>query len=61
MDPSPMPEVTSGSGDANALAEMPATIDELHCQNQTLEDNVHNIRQFQEESNPLKEMEVLDP
>lgn len=45
-------EDTSGSGDANTLAEMCVAMDELHCQNQTMEDNVHNVKQHQQESNP---------
>lgn len=53
-------EDISGSGDANALAEMYVAIDELRHKNQTQKDNIHNIRQSQQESNPLKEIEMLD-
>lgn len=48
-----MPDDTIGSGDANAMAEMCAIMDELHRQNQTLEDNIHTIRHRQQESKPL--------
>lgn len=40
---------------------MHASVDELRFQNQTLDENVHNIIQRQHDSNPPKEMEVLNP
>lgn len=55
-----MPKDTSDSGDVEALAEMHAAIDELHRHNQALEDDVHNIRQWQYESNHPEEMKFLD-
>lgn len=45
-------EDTVDNSDANALAEMHATKDELRRQNQTLMDNVHNIKHRQQEFNP---------
>lgn len=47
---SSMPEGTSGNSDADALAEMRGTMDD-----------VHNISHFQLDSKPLEEMEMLDP
>lgn len=44
---SPTPKGTSGTGDANVVVEMRASLDKLWCHNQTLEDDVHNIRQLQ--------------
>lgn len=43
------------------MVEMCAAMDELRHQNQTLEENVINIRQHHQETNPLEEMEILDP
>lgn len=40
------PEGTSGSGDAYALAKMSIVVDELCYHNQTLKDDVYNIRQL---------------
>lgn len=53
-DPSPTLEDTNGSGDSNALKKMRAFMEEPHHQNHTLEDNVHNIKQRQQESNPQR-------
>ena len=50
-----------GSINVNDIAEMYAFTDELHYKNQALEDNVLNVRQRQQETNPQEEMEVLDP
>lgn len=44
---SPTPKDIEYSSDANALEEMCYTMDALHRLNQTLEDNVHNIQQYQ--------------
>lgn len=49
--PSPMLGYTGGSSDANALAEIYVAMDTLCIQNQTLEDNFHNIQQRQYEDN----------
>lgn len=35
-------------------------MDELHNKNQSLEDNIQNIKQHQQEAIPIEEMEVLD-
>lgn len=43
---------TSGSGNVDSLAEMCATMEEIRRQNQTLEDNILNIWQHQQETNP---------
>ena len=59
--PSPKLEGTNNSGDADTLVEMCAAMEELNCYNQALEDDVYNIRQHQQESNPPKEMDLLDP
>lgn len=59
--PSTTLEGTSNNGDVDAMTEMHATMDELRHHNQTLEDDVHNIRQRQQKPNPPKEMELLDP
>lgn len=40
-----MSKDTGGSSDANTLAEMCASMDEQLRQNQSLDDNVLNIRQ----------------
>lgn len=45
--------------DANSLEEICVAIYELYRQNQSLEDNVLNIRQCQQETNPLEEVDVL--
>lgn len=45
--PSLTPEGTSGSGDVDTLAEICAAMDELRHHNQTLEDEIHNIRHHQ--------------
>lgn len=58
---SPKLEGTNKIGDINALAEMCAAIDELCHHNKILEDDVHNIRQCNHESNSPNEMEVFDP
>lgn len=55
------PEDIGGSSDANAMAEMCAAIDELCRHNKTLENNVLNIWQRQQETKPLEDMEVMDP
>lgn len=60
-EPSHTLDGTSGIGDVDALAEMRSTMDELHHHNQKLEDNIHNNIQHQYDSNPLEEMELLDP
>lgn len=60
-DPSPRPEDTIGSSDANTLMEMCDAMDELHNQNQTLKGNVDNIKQHQQESNPLEELKYWIP
>lgn len=60
-DPSHMTEGTRGRSDVDALAEMCSTMDELHHHNKTPKDDIHNIKQHQQESNPLEEMELLDP
>lgn len=54
-------EDTIGSGDADALTKMRATIDKLRHHNQTFEDNDYNIRQCQQESNLTEEMEFFGP
>ena len=58
---SPTPKGTSGSGDVNTLVEMHAVMDKLHRHSQTLDENVHNIRQHQYESNHPWDIEVLNP
>lgn len=58
---SPTPGCTNDSNYVDTLAEMCASIDELRCHNQTFEEDVHNIRKRQRDSNPPKEMEFLDP
>lgn len=58
---SSMPESTNISGDVYALAETHASMDELCRHNQTLKDDIHNIIERQHESNPLEDMELLDP
>lgn len=50
--PSTTPEGTSGSCDADALAEMRAAMEELHCHNHMLEDDVHIIMHLEQDSNP---------
>lgn len=42
------------------MAEICIVIDELRWHNQTLEDDIHNIKQHRQEINPPKEMELLD-
>lgn len=54
------PEGTSGSGVVDALAKIRVSMDELRRYNQTLEDDVLNIRQLQQETNPSEEMELLN-
>lgn len=54
-------EGTSISGDTNVLTDMHAAMNGPCHQNQTLENNILNIRQRQQESSPPKEMEALDP
>lgn len=53
------PKGTSGTGDANIVVEMCASLDKLWWHNHTLEDDVHNIRQLQQKVNPLGEVELL--
>lgn len=55
-----MQENTRGSSDPNAIAEMHFAMEELHCQNQNLENNVLNIQQCQQETTPTKEMKLQD-
>ena len=57
---SPTIEDTSNTGDADVVAKMHVVMDELQRNNQ-MNDDVHNIKQRQQESNPLEEMELLDP
>lgn len=57
---SPTPEGTSGSSVVDALAEMCVSMDELRRHNQTLEDDVLNTRQLQQETNPSEEMKLLN-
>lgn len=52
---------TNISGDTDATTEIRAPIDELRRHNWMLEDDIHNIRQHQQEVNPPKEVELLDP
>lgn len=59
--PSHTSEDTRGSNDANAIDKMHTVMDELHFQNQTLEKNILNIWQCQQETNPSEEMKVQDP
>lgn len=54
-------EDTGGSSDSNAMVEMCAAMDELHCQKQTFEDNFLHIQQCQWETTPTKEKEIMDP
>lgn len=58
--PSPTSQGTNGSGDAYTLVEMCVFMDKLRRHNQTLEDDIHNIGQHQQESNPPLEMELLN-
>lgn len=53
-------EGTNSSDDANTLAEIRASMDELCRYNHMLKEDTQNIRECQQESNPLKEMELLD-
>ena len=39
---------------------MCVAMDELHHHNQTLKDGIYNIKQCQQNSNLLKEFELLD-
>lgn len=50
---------TISSGDTDVVAEMRVVMDELQRHNQRVEDDVHNITQHQQESNPLEEMKLL--
>lgn len=43
------------------MVEMHVIIDELHRNNQTLEDDVHNIRERQLDSTHSEEMKLSDP
>lgn len=52
-------ESTNNSGDADALEEKCVAIYKLCRHNQTLEDDVYNIRQHQHESNPLRGDEIV--
>lgn len=47
---SPSSKDAISSSDANALTEMHAAMDELGIQNQSLEDDVINIQQRQQEA-----------
>lgn len=53
---SPTLEGTSGNDDADTFTEKYAAMGELHRHNQTLEDDIHNIKIFQHDFSPLEEM-----
>lgn len=46
-------------GEENAMEEMWVSMDNLRCQNWTLEDNFLNIQIRQHETNPLEHTEIL--
>ena len=56
----PTLEDTGGSNDPNVMAEMCVTMNEMHRQNQAIENNVLNISTVPL-GGPLEESEVLDP
>lgn len=60
IDPSPIPDGTNDSVNVDALMDMHASMNELHRHNQTLGDDIYNIRQCKQDSNPVEEMELLD-
>lgn len=59
-DPSHTPKGISGRNYVKNLAEMHAIMDELSLHNQTLEGDVHNNRQCQQNSNPPEDMETAN-
>ena len=56
---SPNHEGTSGTSDYEVIAEMWTAMELLWRHNRMLEDDIQNIKQHQQEVNPLKETELL--
>lgn len=56
----PTLEDTRGSNNPNVIVEMCVAMNEMHCENQAIVDNVFNIS-IVPLGGPLEESEVLDP
>lgn len=55
------PTSKESDDEESGIAEMCAAMDNLCCQNQTLEENVIRIQQCQQETDLVVELEILDP